>query len=750
MARIYLSSTHADLVEHRDRVYRTLRRMRHDVVATEDYVARDDRPLDACLEDVADCDLYVGLFAWRYGFVPDRDNPDRVSITELEYRHAGERGIPRLVFLLDPDIPWLPRFMDSQAREGDGGSRIGALRDALAAEQVVSFFGSPEDLAGKVGVAASHQLAAKLGADDGAVPPADLAPELRYREAIEARHATLELAGFKTALRAPIDLEALYVPLHAMLDLRAAGKAEFGGADEAEKRLREADAARDLPLFDAFHEAGQRNRRGLVILGEPGSGKTTHLKRLLLWCLRQGTEGLGLAPDLLPVFLPLRELDDTTKGLDAFIESQLDDPNLGVPAGFGARLLERDRLLLLFDGLDEVADPAERAEVSRWVESVARLRPTCVPVVTCRFAGYGGDARLGPEFLELHLRPLTREQSEDFIRKWYRIVETGLAIDPAAAEAAAREGAEALVTRLQAPDFRAARLVEMTRNPLLLANICLVHRDRGGALPRGRARLYDECVDVLLELWRENKRLDVAVSAEVGRRILQPAALWLHEEDGRTRATADELAPVLEPALAAVKWRSADAAVFLRTVRDESGLLTGWGQTQYGFMHLGFQEYLAACEIRRRALEGDDEVLGRLADRYGQSWWREVVLLLVALGNPSVFAPLMEAVVARRGFTEAPDLLDMVLEDAAEVAEAPFVALLRERPGRSPKQWARQHLAMHVLERLGPRSRSPSSSRCSAAIRRARCRAGSRPGGRSACAGRARWWSRRTAGSIWW
>jgi predicted NACHT family NTPase len=165
----------------------------------------------------------------------------------------------------------------------------------------------------------------------------------------------------------------------------------------------------------------------------------------------------------------------------------------------------------------------------------------------------------------------------------------------------------------------------------------VVNRDRG-ALPRGRHQLYDECIDVLLERWREGKSLAVNVSAETGRRVLQPAALWLHGQEGRTRATAEELDPVLEPALKARQWRSGDVRAFLRTVRDESGLLTGWSHDQFGFMHLGFQEYLAASELRRLAFEGDKQaVLGQLARHYGESWWQEVILLLLAQGNPSLW-----------------------------------------------------------------------------------------------------------------
>ena len=130
----------------------------------------------------------------------------------------------------------------------------------------------------------------------------------------------------------------------------------FADAKEAEELPWSAQATFDLSLADAFREASKRKRRGVVILGDPGSGKTTHLKRLLLSCLRQGAQDLGLKGDVIPVFLPLRDLRDLSKPLDAFIQQTLDSAHRQTSEGFGKRLLARGHLLLLFDGLDEVSD----------------------------------------------------------------------------------------------------------------------------------------------------------------------------------------------------------------------------------------------------------------------------------------------------------------------------------------------------------------------------------------------------------
>jgi hypothetical protein len=80
--------------------------MKKIVVSMEDYTASDERPLDKCLADVGECDVYVGIFAHRYGFMLPHGNPEALSITELELEHARNLKKPCLIFLHDESAPW--------------------------------------------------------------------------------------------------------------------------------------------------------------------------------------------------------------------------------------------------------------------------------------------------------------------------------------------------------------------------------------------------------------------------------------------------------------------------------------------------------------------------------------------------------------------------------------------------------------------------------------------------------------------
>ena len=133
VARVYVSSTVADLEAERAAVFDWLRLARHQAV--DSYLPDSDTVRDSCLDDVAGCDLYVLIAGHRYGFVPGHDNPEGLSITHLEFRRAGECGIPRVALLRTsvPDVR-LSDLQDPARAPLVAGFREEVAREVRAAE----------------------------------------------------------------------------------------------------------------------------------------------------------------------------------------------------------------------------------------------------------------------------------------------------------------------------------------------------------------------------------------------------------------------------------------------------------------------------------------------------------------------------------------------------------------------------------------------------------------------------------------
>src|SRR6516225_3277078 len=104
MAKVYVSSTFADLQEERRAVFDWLRAARHQIV--DSYLPNSETLRDGFLHDLDTCDLYVLILGHHYGFQVQEDNPEGLSITHLEFRRAGRSGIPRIALLRTtiPDV----------------------------------------------------------------------------------------------------------------------------------------------------------------------------------------------------------------------------------------------------------------------------------------------------------------------------------------------------------------------------------------------------------------------------------------------------------------------------------------------------------------------------------------------------------------------------------------------------------------------------------------------------------------------
>lgn len=530
-----------------------------------------------------------------------------------------------------------------------------------------------------------------------------------YLEATREAHRFVPIVGGQNRIKLDLALEQIYVPLRARLH-RVLGEEDPSWSFHHQSAksvtpMRRRPGRRkgleselqddcffeaDIAVEQAFATAIEYELRGCIILGDPGSGKTTLLKRLLVQCVDLGSVPLGLPPDVVPIMLPLRYLRDLTKGLDSFIQDQLEvNPNLPLSPGFGRRLLERGRLLFLLDGLDEVASATDRIRVRGWIEQAMKDRPDCYFAVTSRYTGYHGEARFASSrFLELHVKPFDDEQAKRFVLQWHLTVERHLKGRTRQSQVSAEADSVGLWTRLDqlthGANYAAGRrLREMMGNPLLLTILCFVHQMEGD-LPRDRALLYEACIKVLLEHWplmRTRRFAGQETHAlpwegRLARRLLQPVAWWLHQQEERTRASANDLVPLLEVGLYRLRQEPGDARRFLEAIRDQSGLLVGWDVDSFGFMHLSFQEYLAALHVRHELLNHNHAPLQELVLRFGESWWRETTLLLMALEDPPLLEPFMNLLVDSPAFSRHTELVLQCIDEASEGSATPFLRVL--------------------------------------------------------------------------
>ena len=451
----------------------------------------------------------------------------------------------------------------------------------------------------------------------------------RYRDWVISQYRFLNITGLRTRAPVEVDLERVYVSLG--VDARAI--TQFGDGDETASRPGAEDLAllvrqrehASITIAEALQTIDHNRIAGLVILGGPGTGKTTVLRYLALSYARglQG-ERFDQPRSRLPLFVPLRTLvAESPPPLADYMTQWCLQAGCKVSPAFFDDMLKSGQCLVLLDGLDEVADAAQRRAVSRWIAQQSVAYGHNPFVITCRPAGFREDF-LPPRFLRLDIQDFDETDVEAFARNWCLAVETMLRGDSDTARQKAESDGTDLIQAIQGNE----RVKALAVNPLMLSIIALVHRYRA-RLPDRRVDLYSECVEVLLGHWDEAKDLAVDIPPTKALQVLQPLALWMHEHksgESQRLARCEEIEPVIAPHLAGIGFAEAGAArAFLNSIRDRSGLLVEHGPDMFGFQHQTFQEFLTAKEIvahRREAL---------LSEHFGDGYWQEVTLLYAGL-----------------------------------------------------------------------------------------------------------------------
>lgn len=550
--RIFVSSTYIDLIEYRKAAERAINDRDQKYEGMEYMGARDEEATTASLDLVKGCDLFIGIYAWRYGTVPEGD---KYSITEQEYRYAKKLGKPCLCYFVDEDFDWKPKFMEVKALQ-----KLEKFKNQIAKDHIRATFKEPLHLERNIISDLSNWLASnRPDLHQDAVKPGQDPLEMYY-QAIGEKYANLTMIGSKRSFK----MDHIYIPLtvHADHESFLVSKQD----DTREKMAGRSLKAEDL-LALPYTVA--------VVLGEPGMGKTTMLHYLALQESKKTSK-------LFPIFVKLSDFSKTREPLQNYLFTCVENYIPGSSMQTAAEnALAAQRALILLDGLDEV-NREDYHSVTERIQGFIAVNTDCRVIVTSRKAGFQKQA-IPYHLFEIDKLPLP--EIRNFVNKWF-------------------ETQSDLADRIAAN----RRIHELAENPFLLSIICFIF-EKDQSLPQRRLELYKKCAVTLLTLYDVKRVARVnAFTRRVKEQVLEDLAYHFFCK-GIDEFPYDPLIDRVSETLEGIDRKINEENV-LQEIRENSGLLQQ-SDDDHLFVHRTFYEYYVSCKLRG---ESQDSVLQRAAE----------------------------------------------------------------------------------------------------------------------------------------
>ncbi len=468
---------------------------------------------------------------------------------------------------------------------------------------------------------------------------ASLSRQLRQRPML----VDLATYGEDSDLTHGLELLTIFVPQRASQEIpRSDRHDEFRARrthDEPEEFIRETTGP--IETIDTIVTSDAHP--WILLLGTPGAGKTFLTMWLALKLCAAGESLANLSPDLIPVRIELRlfverwasahKLGQSHDFFD-YLDQLHREESRPLRADALRALAAQGRLLWLFDGLDEVANPTYRAEIATMITGIREAHGGR-GIITGRIVGC---QQLRPRFhhADIHcftLLDLSDEQIADFLERWHRLA------FPNAPDLGARRHERLTRTLADNPTVR-----DLCRNPLLLTLVALLNR--GDELPRRRHKLLERATELMLSQWETNKNLPAGSAIQFDpadkRRYLAELA-WhmlteLPEGPGNVIEAEDlerfTITFCERHFQASPLPAAANARALIQHLRERNYILGLLGGTQFGFLHKAFFEYLAAEEAahRFRSQQWRLADLQRLfVDHWREDTWTEILILICGL-----------------------------------------------------------------------------------------------------------------------
>jgi len=437
-----------------------------------------------------------------------------------------------------------------------------------------------------------------------------------YDQYIKNLYTYFDIKGFSPRVNntlVRLNIDKIYVPL----------KFKFDFSNNVDDNIPK-DKKTSYDIITAL-----TNFNKIVILGDPGSGKSTTLKYLAytICAHRAGNEQLQT---YIPIYLKATEfakyLFDTGRSLSEFI--------IDINTKYGllfSKILENNKLIVLIDGLDEINITNQRHNVVEKINSFTAQYPEIKIIVSSRIVGYK-ETRLSGYFFHFEVDRFSDKQIYLFLNNWYSSISS---YSDNNLENAAEEA-----RKLYRSIKRNKSVYRLAQNPLLITIIALIYY-QGSKLPEKRVALYEVATSTLLDNWvklRANQKNNI--DREILIELLALIAFHIHEHYSSGLIPERELTQMLTNEYSKIypympqKELKQDVNDIISFLREDAGFLfeKGFaenGEALFGFVHLTFQEYFAAIEFNTKWKEGS--LSGGLKDYVYNSNWAEVVKLTASL-----------------------------------------------------------------------------------------------------------------------